>query len=462
MLTRLHIYFGLTIGFIALPQCVFAQTNVMMLDTFIETHRIEDVSASWETVILANDFTEPVVVCTYVLPSSASNEAHTRIRNVSPSSFELMVQRFEDSSDVTASDVHCLVVEKGSHTLPNGQRINAQTVTPDYTNGLSVGWETQASGNVTSSASGFSNFAVLGQVMTFNDPQGSVFWTNNCANRNIPPTATAFCVGKHIGQINDTRLDETLGYIVLESGSGASNGVTYAFERGPDTILGTGNAPPYNYNVTGDFETAILTQAAEDGGQGGWAVLYGADPLPPNTIQLAIDEETVEGDMTRGHTTEEVYFSAFSSTQIALFSANKTVVVAPDSPTEYAIPGSDIIYTISIENTGDGAADLNSVFLVDSVPIEVEFFNGDMDGAGPATGPVLFEPGASGLTLSAADIGYSFDIPKPTSIAECDDIPAVGYVSTVRHICFSPKGYARPGTLYAGNMANVSFRMNIP
>ncbi len=462
MLKSLHIGLGLTSVIIMTPKCAWAQTNVMVPDTFIETHRVENVSASWETITLANAYTAPVVVCTYVLPSNASNEAHTRVRNVAPSSFEVRVQRFEDSSAVTTSDVHCLVVETGAHSLPSGQKVSAGTVTPDYTNGLEVGWATQPSGNVTSSVAGFSNFIVLGQVMTFNDPQASVFWTNNCVSRNVPPTLTAFCVGKHIGQIDDTRLDETLGYIVVEPGSGTSNGVAYAFNRGPDIVTGTGNNPPYNYTVSGDFETAVLTQAAEDGGQGGWAVLYGTDPLPANTIQLAIEEETVAGDTSRTHTTEEVYYSAFSSTQSALFSANKTVAVAPDSPSQYAIPGSDIIYSIAIENTGNGPADLDSVFLVDSVPAEMEFFNGDMDGAGPATGPVLFEPGTSGLTLISADIGYSFDISKPTSMAECDDIPAAGYVATVRHICFSPKGYARPGSIYAGNTANISFKMRIP
>lgn len=444
------------------PECALAQTNAMVLDTFIETHRVENVSASWETVTLANAYTAPVVVCTYVLPSAASNEAHTRVRNVSPSSFEIRVQRFVNSSAVTASDVHCLVVETGAHTLPGGQKVTAGTVVSDYTNGSAVGWTSLASGNVTASVAGFSSFAVYGQVMTFNDSKASVFWTNNCSGRGAPPTLSAFCAAKHIGMINDTRINETLGYIVVEPGSGTANGVTYAFARGADSIFGTGNTPPYNYTVSGDFETAVLTQAAEDGGNGGWAVLYGADPLPANTIQLAVEEETAAGDTSRRHTNEEVYYSAFRSTQSALFTANKTVAVAADSPTNYAIPGSDVIYTISIENTGNGPADLDSVFLVDNIPPEMEFFNGDMDGAGPATGPVLFTPEDSGLTLSAADVGYSFDAAPPTSMTDCDDTPAAGYVTTVRYICFAPKGYARPGTLFPANTASLSFRMKIP
>lgn len=460
---RYYISLGMTLGLLIGAEFAHAQTNVMLLDTFIETHRIEDATASWQTVSLANAYTAPVVSCTYVLPAFSNNEAHTRVRNVTSSSFDVRIQRFENSSAVTTSDVHCLVVETGAHTLSDGHKIEARTILSDDTSGNAAGWTSTETENVTSTlTSGFSSLVVLGQVMTFNDPQASVFWTNNCGNRNTPPTPSAFCVGKHIGMINDTRLNETLGYIVTEPGSGTVNGIDYAFARGGNTIAGTGNSPPYTYTVTGDFETAVLTQAAENGGNGGWAVLFGSDPLPNNGIQIAIEEETVAGDTTRRHINEEVYYSAFRSAQSALFTASKTVSVAADSPTDYAIPGSDVIYQIDIQNTGDGAADEDSVFLVDSVPSEIHFFNGDMDGAGPATGPVLFEPNDSGLTLSTADIGYSFDIVRPSSMAECDDIPAAGYVTTVRHICFAPKGYSRPGTLYSSNTANISFRMKIP
>jgi len=463
MMRQFYIGLSLISGLMIVPNAAFAQTNVMVLDTFIETHRIEDVSATWETVTLANAYTAPVVSCTYVLPSNASNEAHTRVRNVTPASFQVRVQRFEDSAAVTTSDVHCLVVDTGAHTLSDGRKIEARTVLSDDTSGNAVGWTSTETEDVTASlTSGFSSFAVFGQVMTFNDAQASVFWTNNCSGRGTPPTPSAFCVGKHIGMINDTRLDETLGYIVAEQGSGTVNGVSYVFALGGNSIAGTGNSPPYNYTVSGNFETAVLTQAAENGGNGSWAVLYGADPLPNNRIQLAVEEETAAGDTTRRHINEQIYYSAFSSTQTALFSADKTVAVAADSPTDYAIPGSDIIYSIAIENTGNGVADEDSVFLVDSIPTEIEFFNGDMDGAGPATGPVLFEAGDSGLTLSSADIGFSFAIPRPATMAECSDVPAAGYITTVRHICFSPKGYTRPGTIYPANTANISFRMKIP
>ncbi len=459
-----HIKAALFLMALATPKIAMAQTNVMVLDTFIETHRISSVGSTWETITLANGYTAPVVTCTYVLTSNSNPDALTRVRNVGPSSFEVRGQRFDDSSIFSSSDVHCLVVETGAHTLSDGHKIEARTVFSDGTSGGSIGWDEAPTEDVTTSiTSGFSSMVVFGQVMTFTGANASVFWTNTCGSRTTPPTPTNFCVGKHSGRSSLTRADETLGFIVTEPGTGTVNGVSYAFDLGSDTVAGTGNSPPYNYSVTGDFDTAVLQQAAEDGGDGAWAVLYGSDPLPSNSIALAVEEETAAGDTTRRHTTEEVYYGAFDTAQTALFTASKTFAMSADNATVYAIPGSDVVYTITLQNTGDGPADLDSVFLVDSLPEEVVFFTGDMDGTGPATGPVLFEAGTSRLTFTdATDLKYSDLAARPTDLTQCTYTPSGTYDANVRHICFAPKGYASPGTLYTGNTASISFRVQIP
>jgi hypothetical protein len=465
MKVRPHILFAAVLcSVLGAAQSASAQTNAIVLDTFMETHRVENVGAGWETVSLVNSYTAPVVVCTYVLPSFASNEAHTRVRNVTPSQFEVRVQRFENSSAVTTSDVHCTVVDTGAHTLSNGTKIEAGTVLSDGTSGSAVGWGGTTMENITSSlTSGFGSIVVLGQVMTYNDPLASVFWTNNCSGRGTPPTSGSICVGKHIGMINGTRANETLGYIVLDPSTGTTNAVNYSFVIGADTIAGTANAAPYSYSVSQDYDTATLTQAAEDGGNGGWAVLFGTDPLPSGAIQLAIEEETVAGDSSRRHTQEQVFYAAYETNQTAILTANKTVTMSTDNETVYALPDHDVVYTIAFENTGTGVVDQNSLFLVDSVPDDLEFFNGDFDGAGPGTGSVAFSPGTSGLTFSpATDLAFSDAVAAPTTFAQCNYTPSAGYDPAVRHVCFTPKGYARPLSLYPGNTASLSFRMRIP
>ncbi len=97
------------------------------------------------------------------------------------------------------------------------------------------------------SFSGFSNAIALGQVITFNDARASVFHANDCDARGNPAFLSGFgdgiCVTKHIGQINSTRANETLGVIVIETGSGTYDDVAYSVARGPDNVAGTGNAP---------------------------------------------------------------------------------------------------------------------------------------------------------------------------------------------------------------------------
>ena len=47
------------------------------------------------------------------------------------------------------------------------------------------------------------------------------------------------------------------------------------------------------------------------------------------------------------------------------------------------VPGNDVIYTIEFTNTGDGPTDAGSVLLIDAMPSEIEFYNGDIDDGGP-------------------------------------------------------------------------------
>ncbi|MEO1587745.1 MAG: hypothetical protein AAFS00_10695, partial [Bacteroidota bacterium] len=51
--------------------------------------------------------------------------------------------------------------------------------------------------------------------------------------------------------------------------------------------------------------------------------------------------------------------------------ASLTIPNPADSIPVYAIPGNDVVYTINIQNTGNGPVDNDSLFLVDQLPEEV-------------------------------------------------------------------------------------------
>lgn len=433
-----------------------------VLTTDLEIKLVPSVGAAWTTVALENSYSDAIVVCSYVLPSSLAPPAVTRIQNITATSFQLRIQQFENSSNVTAGDVHCIIADEGPYNS-GGLKYEARKVLSTGTSGLEIGWGVTTTEDVSNDVTQiYTDPHVVGQVMSFNDSKASVYWDFDCEIRGngafFSGQSDGICVGKHIGQINGTRLNETIGYIVIEAGSGTVNDIRFASAVGADTVRGIGNSPPYNYSVSGDFDIGIVSQTGEDGGQGGWATLYGTDPLPNNTISLGIDEETVAGDTSRTHTTENVSYWVFDNNQTAKLDAKKGVSLYSGNSSSYAIPGSDVIYTIKASNGGSGPVDNDSVFLVDSLPPEVTFYNGDIDDGGPLTGVVDFDAGDSGLTFTeATDLGFSNSATKPTSFAACSYSPSAGYDPNVTFICFNPSGTMSEGTITSSGFA-ISFR----
>ncbi len=303
------------------------------LTSYMEIVLVEDVSTAWTTVPLENSYANAIPVCTYVLgtfsgssPAYTNVPAVTRIQNISATSFQLRIQGWEDTAAST-NDVHCVIVDEGVHTLPDGRKLEAHTVISDQTTGQHIaggGWQNSYLENVSGDLGHtFSSPVVLGQVISHNDNRASVFYSNDCESRQNNPFQSNFadgiCVGKHIGMIAGTRAPETLGYIVAEAGSGTVNNIFYELALGSDSVAGNnaGNTGD-TYGMSRHHTIAVLHQAGEDGGNGSWAVLYGDDPLDGNNLDLAVDEEIFAGDASRNHTNERVYYWAFAASELTL------------------------------------------------------------------------------------------------------------------------------------------------
>jgi hypothetical protein len=116
-------------------------------------------------------------------------------------------------------------------------------------------------------------------------------------------------VGKHVGEDTTiSRSNETLGVVVVETGSGHVGGVPYQTLLGADTVQGIGNSPPYSYTLSGFSyvpKIAIATQEAMDDADGSWAYIYGSSPMTITSVKLAVDEDEI-GDTDRSHATEQV------------------------------------------------------------------------------------------------------------------------------------------------------------
>lgn len=429
----------------------YAPVYAQQLTLDAEIVDIPNVGTSWQTVSLLNTYTSPVVVCTYNHPSTTAVTGVTPwVRNAGSNSFQLRLARMGSEGDaVSISNVYCFIVEEGAHNI-GGQNIEAYTVISDQTVQNDSGWPTTLMENVTSTLTqSYSNIAVFGQVMSDNSVPVTAFFVTSCATARAIATPSSLCVGKHRGQISSTPgiVSETLGYIVAEVGSGVSNDIRLNFaQSGGGNVSGiTSNGAPFSVTISGDNDLGLATMATINGPDGGWAVLLGADPLPNGSIDLAISEETFSDGETN-HTAENVFIANFENNQAVNIETQKTVSMFAGSPSIFAVPGSEQVYTLDIENTGALPIDNNSLFLAIPVPSESQFYNADMDDGGPATGPIFFTETGSGLTFDDnTDLAFSDQAGQPASFSACTYSSISGYDANIRYICLNPKGRLNGG-----------------
>lgn len=278
-------------------------TEAYSITSYLEMVKVTGVGNAWSTLSLSNTYTSPVVACTYRLPSSASNEAVVRVQVIG-ASIQVKVQRPLNSTAVTASDVYCTISEEGSYTLPI--KYEAHTVSSTQTN-KNGEWQISRMENVTSSKiQTYTQPVITGQVMSYNNANFVSFWSSAC-NRTTSATNAAICVGKHTGEATiSAPTTETLGYFIAEEAEYILANSYIKIELGGDSVRGVLTSPPYNYTLPRSYSYATATISAMDGGDGGWAVLYGASPIS-SQLSLAIDEDTV-GDPDRNHTSEQVAY----------------------------------------------------------------------------------------------------------------------------------------------------------
>jgi hypothetical protein len=283
---------------------------------YLQKGKVYVYSNSWTTVTLNRDYSEMVVVCTpnydNDLLVGTTMPVVALVRNALGNSFQVKLgQAVGGSIEISEAWVHYMVVEAGVYDLP-GVRMEADTFVSTVTDN-SRSWVGQS--RTYQLPGGYTNPVVLGQVISNYSDMWTVFWCRG-SSRSKPPSTDYLYVGKHRGEDPRARSNERIGYIVIETGSGDMDGTSYKAGLGPDTIKGVGDSPPYAYtlgSLSFTPSTAIVTQAAMDGNNGGWGILYGDTPLDslaPDTLYLAVDEDQA-WDSERRHTTEQMGYILF-------------------------------------------------------------------------------------------------------------------------------------------------------
>jgi hypothetical protein len=288
----------------------------------LQTGKIWVSTSSWTTVTLDHDYGQNmVVVCT---PNYEHNNfgpvtmpvvAH--VRNAVDDSFEVkLVQAVGGAFEVNQAWIYWMAVEAGTYNLADhGVKMEAAKFNSTITDRSGL-W----TGTNRTYTQQYTNPVVVGQVMSLNSYDAtlgfdlwSVFWCRG-SSRGNPPTQNSLWVGKHTGEDPRTRDPELLGYIAIETGNGTIGTTNYIAGLGSDTIRGVGDSPPYTYPVSGISDPsnaiAIIGQAGMDGSNGGWAILYGNNPITDSALKTAIDEDQA-WDNERRHTTEQAGYIVF-------------------------------------------------------------------------------------------------------------------------------------------------------
>ena len=128
----------------------------------------------------------------------------------------------------------------------------------------------------------------------------------------------------------------------------------------------------------------------------------------------------------------------------AVMTATKTVVVydPTGSGDSYALPGNDVVYKITATNTGGSPVSAESIVLIDDLPPETIFFNGDMDGSGPALSPIHFTQSTdAGLDfVDTRDVRFGLGPMKPAGFSNCTIVaPDSTYRPDIQFICITQK-----------------------
>ncbi len=122
-----------------------------------------------------------------------------------------------------------------------------------------------------------------------------------------------------------------------------------------------------------------------------------------------------------------------------------------------AIPGARVRYTLSARNQGFGPGE--AVSLTDAVPAGTDLFVGDLDGGGA---PLVFVPGASGLSLrfgGLGDAGDDVDFADAGGFGYVPNPDAQGFDPAVRQVRVTPSGRFEGGA--GGTGFDVEFRVRL-
>lgn len=203
---------------------------------------------------------------------------------------------------------------------------------------------------------------------------------------------------------------------------------------------------------------SVVTCSLGDFANGATATITLAVSAPPTAgaITNTVSIDPNETDVVPGNDSASVQSNVIVPIPLVV-----TKLSAPLEAGGFSLPGKEMVYSVQVSNPSMKVSE-STIVLVDAMPSDLVFYNGDFDPSTPGMGPIRFVDGgsASGLTCCAAqDVSYSDD-PIGTASPVFDYVPQAGFDANVRFIRINPKGVMAA----AGNTVpsfTISFRGRI-
>jgi uncharacterized repeat protein (TIGR01451 family) len=152
------------------------------------------------------------------------------------------------------------------------------------------------------------------------------------------------------------------------------------------------------------------------------------------------------GELTTGQ--QAMGIAGFSFCPLPSIALAKTSAPASSTLGAFNLPDNDVVYTLTVTNSGGSSVDAGSIVLNDVMPASVTFRNRAFDGT--TSLPVKLV-GAAGVSLTSANLTY-----RRTGTSTFNYTPASGYDPLVAEVRVTPTG-----TLAANSSFSIQFAAQI-
>lgn len=270
---------------------------------------------TWTNITLENSYVSPIIIVSPQYTTTTEDRGiGVWLDNVSENSFQVYAANYLfDSTD--SIKVNYIVVEEGNWTFPNTSSIiEAGKFSTNRVGLAGTGnWECPVHGNKVYFTTNFSsNPLVLSTRATNNNNAWGITFQNNLDDELLSPDINGACIGlsqANAPTVNPITNYETIYWLALDEFHTTINGVEIeSLWNLADTGTSAGNwingyadSSPFAQNFQSSFSTtpigAVVSQSSNNGGEGGWGVLYS---LTTTAINMFIDE-----NIDRSHTKSE-------------------------------------------------------------------------------------------------------------------------------------------------------------